>query len=660
MPQIQVLEKHVAELIAAGEVVERPASVVKELVENAIDAGAKNITVEIQNGGVALIRITDDGCGIARADVQTAFCSHATSKLREEADLHTIETLGFRGEALPCIAAVSKLELLTRTQEESIGTRFCMEGGQETLLDDAGCPAGSTILVRNLFYNTPARMKFLKKDVSEANAVAAVIDKLALSNPQIRFLFIREGKQTLLTPGNGELLTCAAAVFGKEFAEGLISASYELEGIQVQGYISKPAFARANRSMQFFYVNGRLVQSGMGSAALSEAFRSSIQAGKFPACILCVSLPPQLVDVNVHPAKTQVRFAQEKAVFNVLYCAVKNALMQGDSPQPLRAKPRHQTGAIQSKAAQQTYLPDKPPDFWKKITVSEFFGDPKKEMNPQEIQKNPQSIQANPKERQEIATVIQINPQQEKSVPRAEPVLSADLLWNSPQEETFAFHPALGVLETAVQAKENIATVTQIEPEAPCLSQEPELFVLGEAFATYLLAQRGNELLFIDKHAAHERMIFEQMKACGGERSAQILMQPEVVLCSKEEYNAVLDETELFEKAGFSVSDFGDGMIAVHSCPMELDASDIPALLQELAGQLLGKRRELLPQKLDWLYHSIACRAAVKAGDFTAPQERALFVQKLLQMPDIRYCPHGRPVLFTLSRKELEKNFGRA
>lgn len=374
MPKIKVLPKEIAELIAAGEVVERPASVIKELMENAIDAGSSSVTVEIKNGGITYIRVTDNGCGISRDDIHTAFISHATSKISTRDDLYAIGTLGFRGEALASIAAVSNVEVLTRTPEEETGTRYCISAGEETLVDDAGCPLGTTIVVRDLFFNTPARMKFLKKDVSEANAVASIVDKIALSNPDVSIRFIREGKNTLFTSGSGDLKTTAYEIFGKDFSDGLIEADYSFESVQISGLISKPTKSRPNRNMQFFFVNGRLVKSGTASAALSEAYKNSIMVGKFPYCVLNITTAPGLVDVNVHPAKTEVRFANERTVFSAVYYAAKNALERRDEA-PKVSIPRTPQAELFEPArpkTEQMRLPEKQPDFWNRMSSSEY------------------------------------------------------------------------------------------------------------------------------------------------------------------------------------------------------------------------------------------------------------------------------------------------
>ena len=639
MPKIHPLSKQVAELIAAGEVVERPASVVKELVENAIDAGAKHVTLEIRNGGLRYIRITDDGCGIAKEDVRSAFLSHATSKIRSAEDLDAIATLGFRGEALASIAAVAKVELLTRTAEEESGTRCVIEGGGEVLLDDAGCPVGTTILVRDLFYNTPARMKFLKKDVSEANAVAGVMDRLALSNPAVSFRFLREEKQTLLTPGDGDLRNTAYAVFGREFAEGLLPAAYSLEGVRVEGFLSKPDSARPNRNMQLFFLNGRLVKTGTASAALSEAYKNSLPNGKFPACILHIYLANALVDVNVHPAKLEVRFADEKAVFQAVYHCAKNTLFQDDTRPQMHITPQpghiSRLGMQKPPPAKQLYFPEKRPDFWKRVSAEEFLGGGKKE---------PPSVGLSGKSAGGHHTISLNAPPAEIPSLEEEPSTVPTLTFFIPPEpaEPVPHEAVLPIVESLPLA------------EAP----PPVALTVGEVFRTYIIVEREDSLLFIDKHAAHERMLYEKLKA-SREPAAQVLLSPIAVTLSKEEYAAVLEQTEAFRQAGFEVTDFGTGTVLVRECPMELAPVDVEAVLGELAGMLLEHRQELLPEKLERIYHSVACHSALRAGDFTTPREREQFVEQLLALPDIRHCPHGRPVCFELTRRELEKYFGR-
>ena len=642
MPNINILPKHIAELIAAGEVVERPSSIVKEIMENAIDAGADKITLEIKRGGITYIRITDNGCGIDRDNIRKAFISHATSKISTADDLNAICTLGFRGEALASIAAVSRVEVMTRGEGEEVGTRYCIEGGEETLLDDAGCPKGTTLIVRDLFYNTPARMKFLKKDVSEGNAVAAVVDRIALSHPEVSIRFIRDSKDVLFTSGDGKLENAIYKTLGKDFASTLIPCDYELEGVRVSGFISKPFNARPNRMMQYFFLNDRFIKTRTGMVALEEAYKNSIMVGKFPACVLNIHIAPGAVDVNVHPSKTEVRFANEKLIFNAVYYCAKYALQQGDTRVQANFKqkvgrqfmPKPNEGRQikiyeqQLEQVKKESLPKE--DFWGKTTSEEFV----KLSEPKKTEK------------------ITFNDSSEFLLKKDE---EPDLIpVFKPVEE--AKTPVIETVEEAVPEAKAEQPASEVEEVKP----EPEPYrVIGEAFKTYILVEQGKKLLIIDKHAAHERMLFEKLRANNGEIETQMLLAPVTVTLSKEEYSAVLDNLELLDKAGYRVEDFGGGMVIVSECPMAVADADLAEVVMELAGYLVNNRRELIPEKLDWIYHSTACRAAIKAGDKTSEYELEKFVEKLLNDPDIRYCPHGRPVLIEMSKYEIEKNFGR-
>lgn len=642
MPNINVLPKHIAELIAAGEVVERPSSIVKEIMENAIDAGADKITLEIKRGGITYIRITDNGCGIDRDNIRKAFISHATSKISTADDLNAICTLGFRGEALASIAAVSRVEVMTRGEGEEVGTRYCIEGGEETLIDDAGCPKGTTLIVRDLFYNTPARMKFLKKDVSEGNAVAAVVDRIALSHPEVSIRFIRDSKDVLFTSGDGKLENAIYKTLGKDFASTLIPCDYELEGVRVSGFISKPFNARPNRMMQYFFLNDRFIKTRTGMVALEEAYKNSIMVGKFPACALNIYIAPGAVDVNVHPSKTEVRFANEKLIFNAVYYCAKSALQQGDTRVQANFKqkvgrqfmPKPNEGRQikiyeqQLEQVKKESLPKE--DFWGKTTSEEFV----KLSEPKKTEK------------------ITFNDSSEFSLKKDE---EPDLIpVFKPVEE--AKPPVIETVEEAVSEAKAEQPASEVEEVKP----EPEPYrVIGEAFKTYILVEQGKKLLIIDKHAAHERMLFEKLRANNGEIETQMLLAPVTVTLSKEEYSAVLDNLELLDKAGYRVEDFGGGMVIVSECPTAVADADLAEVVMELAGYLVNNRRELIPEKLDWIYHSTACRAAIKAGDKTSEYELEKFVEKLLNDPDIRYCPHGRPVLIEMSKYEIEKNFGR-
>ena len=634
MPHIQALDKHTAELIAAGEVVERPSSVVKELLENTIDAGATMVAVEIQNGGVTYIRITDNGAGIAREDVPTAFLRHATSKVRREEDLEAIGTLGFRGEALASIAAVSRVELLTCAAGETAGTRYTLEGGEDGHLEDTGCPQGTTIVVRDLFYNVPARMKFLKKDVSEANAVAGVVDRIALSHPEVSFRFIRDGREELLTPGDSQLRSCIYAVLGKEFSDSLLPVDYTLGGVHVHGFASKPAASRANRTMQHFFINGRYVKTRTAMAALEQAYKGAIMVGKFPACVLHLDMPPETVDANVHPAKIEVRFINEKPVFDAVYHGLKSALAAGDVPK-------------------QAVLPVRP-----------TIGQPQAEqlhMEPPAAPRSPAS---------HIDAILDKPPAQPAApapaVPSAPPAARPrPVLRDGTDAPYYAAPSYLNIERTSAQP----AAAPEPPPAPPPVREEPAapppaekasepVVYVGEVFHTYVIAQMGESLYVIDKHAAHERLLYNQLKATP-HNDAQMLLEPVSVPLGREEYAAVTAELETLGAAGFEVEDFGGSTVLVRAVPLILSGCDAAAAIQEIAGGFVSGKRELTMDKLDWIYHSSACRAAVKAGDSSRPEELRQLAERVLQNDDIRYCPHGRPVCFELTRRELEKQFGR-
>ena len=655
MSKIKVLPKEIAELIAAGEVVERPASVIKELMENAIDAGSSSVTVEIKNGGITYIRVTDNGCGISREDIRTAFISHATSKISTRDDLYAIGTLGFRGEALASIAAVSNVEVLTRTTEEETGTRYCISAGEETLVDDAGCPLGTTIVVRDLFFNTPARMKFLKKDVSEANAVAGIVDKIALSNPDVSIRFIREGKSALFTSGSGDLKTAAYEIFGKDFADGLIEADYSFESVKISGLVSKPTKSRPNRNMQFFFVNGRLVKSGTASAALSEAYKNSIMVGKFPYCVLNITTAPGLVDVNVHPAKIEVRFANERTVFSAVYYAAKNALEHRDEAPKVTIPRTAQTELFEPvrPKTEQMRLPEKQPDFWNRMSSSEY----------RSAQQPEKSTYQQPAAREDIITVA--SPDKKPENADSEPSTIQHFLdaQRAKKEETAAIEA-----DIRPELSEKAATLPDEKPEETARAldtavdekrAELPVTVIGEAFKTYIIVQQGESIFLVDKHAAHERMLFNELVKNDSKRSTQMLLTPITVTLSKEEYSSVLDNLDMLMQAGFAVEDFGYSVVIVRECPMEISADEVADVVAELAGYLVENRQKLISEKKEWLFSLMACKAAIKGGMYTTEYERELFIKRLFASPEIRYCPHGRPVMIEITRRELEKNFGR-
>ena len=661
MPRINVLPKNIADLIAAGEVVERPSSVIKEFVENSIDAGAKNITVEIMNGGKTYMRVTDNGCGIEKEDVPKAFVSHATSKIAKVDDLDSIATLGFRGEALASVCAVSKVDLMTATVDSENGSRYVIEGGEEIFFDDIGCPVGTTIVVRDLFYNIPARMKFLKKDVQEGNTVATLLERIAVSNPSISFKFIRDGKLQFTTPGDGVLKSAIYAVFGKEFTDSLIPVENELNGIRVKGFITKPTACKNNRTMQICFVNGRYVKSVVFLSALEAAYKNSVMVGKYPGCVLFVDMPFEAVDVNVHPAKTEVRFFDEKRVFDCVHYGAVGAL-QGDTSRVRAVIPQAKIFSKPPEKGEQLKMSDLPAAPEKTFVVKEF-GNPvtgkTNEFHSSENQE-PKTLDFLEEEYLKPKTVT-VKIENVHSAMSVEP--NTDIKTEIPQvtvikTETFE---ASGEEKTDFNTEAEDEKVLN-EPEAvqAPAKPKPEFKYIGEAFSTYLLAEVEGKLLMIDKHAAHERILFEKFKGESCSES-QMMLQPVTVNLSTDEYSAVLDEDnlKLLNDAGYDISDFGDRCVKLSACPPELIGDDLVAAVAEIAGYLARNIKTLIPEKLDWIYHSMACRAAIKAGNFTSAFEAEKFVELLLSRDDIRYCPHGRPVMIELTRRDLEKQFKR-
>ena len=626
MARINVLPKEIYQLIAAGEVVERPSSVVKEMIENSLDAGAKNITLEIKNGGSTYIRITDDGCGIERDDVRKVFISHATSKISKKDDLNSIATLGFRGEAMASISAVSKVELLTKAENEEIGTRYEIAGGEELEFDDAGCPNGTTIVVRDIFFNTPARMKFLKKDVTEGNQVAGIVDRMAISHPEISFRFIRDGKQVLITSGNGDLKSTVYSVLGKEMSDSLMSVDYSFNDMRITGFVSKPTASRKSRAGQYFYINNRIVKSKTAMAALEQAYKNTIMVGRFPACVLNIELNPAQVDVNVHPAKTEVRFANEKPIFDLVYYAVKTAIENDRTVKEVEFK----ENPIYRQESKNVYQNNDNKSFQAKF---DFFK--KKDEPPSQ-----QVIKTKPRE-----DFWQVEaPKPEYKIARDEkPKARVDINieYEEPEENSTA--------ESKDVPKERDIEKVVITDEKDNENFIPNFKLIGEAFKTYLIVEIENELYFIDKHAAHERMNFERFKAQATVET-QMLLAPVVVNLTKDEFIAISENVELIKKCGFELEEFGESQIIVRAIPSLVDGDSVKDLMLEIAQKLLEHKTDILPDKIDWIYHSASCRGAVKAGDYTSRQEQEMFVKKLLSMPNIRFCPHGRPVFIKMSK----------
>ena len=642
MPKIIQLDRHVADLIAAGEVVERPASAVKELVENSIDAGAKNITIELQNGGMTFLRITDDGCGMEPVDARTAFLRHATSKIRKKEDLACIGTLGFRGEALAAISSVSKIDLLTRAQGAENGVRLHLEAGQVLSEEPAGCPCGTTILVRELFYNTPARMKFMKSDAAESSAVFSVVQQQALAHPEISFRFLKDGQEQLHTDGQGDRMAAIYAIYGRELANNMLPVDGSWEKLRVRGFVTKPTATRGNRAWQSFFVNNRYIKSRLLSAAVEEAYRNQIMVGRFPACVLEIDMPVQAVDVNVHPAKTEVKFLSEREVFDAVHYAVLSTLSRAAGRPEWKTPEKKQEPAPQPQSQPKAVQPPKP-GFYQTMQASEYRRQAAQQPVQKPVQKPAQPVLASP---------VQL--------PCSEPV-PAQQSFPLPKPEAKPEVRPEPKPEPKIEVRPEPKPEPVKEPEAQqALSVPEEPFrIIGEALHTYIIVEQGEAVLFIDKHAAHERIRFEALKKEDHPIMAQLLLAPVSAELSREEAAAVLENRALLERCGFEAEDFGGGDVLIRQIPSDVDVEDAKALLQELAGDLLAGKT-LDPDSLrDNLLHTIACKSAIKAGWQTSDEELRRLVQEVLSRDDIKYCPHGRPVCVTLTKRQLEKQFKR-
>ena len=639
MPKILQLSPHVANLIAAGEVVERPASVVKELLENAVDAGASQVTVEIRDGGMTFMRITDNGCGMSSEDARTAFLRHATSKLRTADDLAAIATMGFRGEALAAIASVSRIDLLTKTPGSISGTSLSLEAGNITEESEAGCPDGTTIIVRDLFFNTPARMKFMKSDTVEGGRVSAAVQLQALAHPEVAFRFIQDGKEVLSTPGTGQLEAAVYCIYGRECGK-MVKVESRWEGYSLTGYISKPTDARPSRNLQTFFVNDRPVKSRILIAALEEAYRNQIMVGKFPACVLHLHLPSNVVDVNVHPAKTEVKFLNEKAVFDCVHYGVLGALNKTpDRPQvqfkpapaPAVSAPAPKTAA--SKAPKQE-------NFFRTMTAEEYktFSAAVKEAP------KPSPLAA-------AATAAAVERSIQKPVKEQVilPKVASVPLPPLPEKK-----PEPVVVPVPVPVEEPVQEVIETMP------QEIPWRYVGELYNSYIIVEQGEEAYLIDKHAAHERILFEKLKANQEAISAQSLLSPVACRISPEEASILLANKSLLEELGFEAEEFGENTLLLRQIPMDLGVEQAQETLEQMAADLLNGRRERKDNVRDEILHTVACKAAIKAGWHSSEKELKVLAEQVMARDDLKHCPHGRPICITLSKKQLEKQFKRA
>ena len=679
MPHIQQLDPHVADLIAAGEVVERPASVVKELVENAIDAGAETVTVEIQRGGMSLIRVTDNGCGIAADEAETAFLRHATSKIRTEHDLEAIGTLGFRGEALAAIAAVSRVDLLTRTAEEDLGAALSLEGGEVVSREEAGCPVGTTMVVRDLFFNTPARLKFMKKDAAEGAAVFAMVQRLALAHPEVSMKFLRDGKQELLTPGDGQMKSAVYSVLGRDLALGLIEVKGSGEDMTVTGFTSLPACCRPTRGYQHFFVNGRYVKSRTMMAALEEAYQNQKMVGKFPACVLHLTCRLSGVDVNVHPTKQEVKFGNERQVFSAVYYAVLSAL-EGDKSH-VQAQVGRPAGRLAPTAGHDTVTPNQ--TTFRTMTAQEYrksttvergglslhdFAAPKAAAPAAPVSR-PKPETRPTESRPIVQAPVREIPRPMPEQPVIRPEKPAEIVTPAPEKAPAPIPEEKMILPEPVELPEEKPVppvqevpAPEVQPEpVPVQPQEEEIpwRVAGEVLNTYIIVEQGDKVLLIDKHAAHERMNFDKLKAQGYQPMVQNLLTPAVFTPPAEEGAVLLQNLPLLAQFGFDAEDFGGGAIIVRAAPGDVDAEDVPATLEEIAAKLLTTGRANPDAARDELMHTMACKAAIKGGQKNGPQELEKVAGAVMR-GEVKYCPHGRPVAIEMTRGQLEKQFKRA
>lgn len=628
MPKINLLPRDLAELIAAGEVVERPASVVKEMVENSIDSGATHITVEIKRGGVTYIRVTDNGCGISPEDVPVAFLRHATSKIAKSDDLYNIATLGFRGEALAATSSVSRIEMFTKRAEDTLGTHYEIEGGIEKLKEESGCPDGTTIIVRDIFYNTPARMKFLKTDMGEGNAVTAVCERAALSHPEIAFKLIKDGKQVISTSGDGKLHSAIYSVLGREFAGTLIEVETELSGIGVSGFTCKPIYCRQSKTSQIVFLNGRFVRSGTVSAAVERAYKNSAMVGKYPAFVLNLKVPFGAVDVNVHPAKTEIRFSDEKKIFDAVYYGVKSAIELGDTRPVINMGTPKKAIPLTEETEQVKYR-QTGVDFsiYNKVQAEKDYAAPEP------------SFKENLKTNNEHLVLHQDNT----------PFFA--------REDVKRFLEKREEEKTVTKTEEKISEPIKAEEKVQEYTPEKEVRLIGEAFSTYIVAQMGESIFLIDKHAAHERILFNDFKK-KEKIEMQNLLSAVSVRLEAEEYTAVVGNLELLLKAGFEIEDFGEGTVLVRAVPAMLSGEDVASMVNEAAASL-ARTGNVDIERIEDIFHSVSCKAAIKAVYITSDTELLELAKKVLCSDDIRYCPHGRPVAFEIKKKDIEKQFGR-
>lgn len=682
MAKINLLDKSVFELIAAGEVIERPASVIKELVENSIDAGARHITVEIKNGGSSFMRITDDGCGMAFDEIPTAFLRHATSKVKSAKDLDRIFTLGFRGEALASVAAVAKVEVLTKEADSDMGGSFRINGGEVAEHERTGCPNGTTIIIRDLFYNVPARQKFLKKDVTEGNQIQSLVDKLALAHPEIAFRFIRDNKCVRDTSGGGDYFSAIYSVFGKQFAMSLIPVDFTLNGISVTGYVSSPLFTRGNRSLQYFYVNGRCVKSVILMSALEEGFRNSIMVGKFPACVLNLVMPPELCDVNVSPSKTEVRFAFDKNVFDAVNFGVKNAILNADSGRKINLEKKEIPAERADMRSSDKILLEKAMNAVNSAAVNR--SDAETFANSSNVNSRPPKVfvpEEKPVKLTADAMPFRVREQQPDFVQQRFtsrdvvvhfddeadetgsdiPDEKIDYVHTEPPEEKSSYEFRY-LNAGSFEEKSMPEPAEHVSPEITAAPEKPRLKYIGEVFDTYIICTCGDEFIMIDKHAAHERIRFEKRKT-ELITSSQLLAETEQVTLSAEQYAAVQENTDLLGDIGIEVILSDGGVCEITAAPSAFtggeNAISPSEMLIRAADALASGNMNIADEIYGDLQHSRSCKSAIKAHDKNTREELEALAFEVWEDERIRFCPHGRPVMIKMTEYDLEKYFSR-
>ena len=632
------LDPHVADLIAAGEVVERPSSVVKELIENSIDAGAGIVTVEITAGGMTYIRVTDNGCGISLEDAGTAFLRHATSKLRGADGLEAISTLGFRGEALAAIAAVSRIELLTRQPGSSEGVSLALEAGAVYDISPAGCPEGTTIIVRDLFFNTPARQKFVKSDRAEAAAVASAALRSALSRPDVSICFIRDGKTEFHTPGDSQIDACVYSLLGREFSAGLLKVETVDEPISVSGFVSTPATVRGNRSYQFFFINGRPIKSILLQAALERAFANNIPSGRFPSCALYLTTKPCNVDVNVHPAKTEVKFVSDKQAFDAVYYAVLGAIERRGKPVDIGGHRDHQgqhQGQGQSQGQGQGRQHQRHNAF--ESMSSDAFKDKYAHVaaNPNNSSVS-EGYSASSRRREPSGAGYHIPDSSGFDIPNSDSKSEPGASFSLNSIPDFGLESGFG-----------------LESE----SDNANFRVIGEVLNTYIVVEYKNSVWFIDKHAAHERIHFNALQSKGYEPMSETLLTPVIWRSASEDVSLLLENADLLNKLGFLVESFGEDSVAARRIPSDIDISDVEQVLSDICEQLkYGGMAQ--PERRDNIFRSVACKAAIKAGRASDERELKALTARVIS-GEISQCPHGRPVAFEITKAALDKSFKR-